>query len=90
MAASGPKIAASGGARRVESSTTRIGEAPGTIRTVSWGLSASTVSAPTITASQAARMAWETRRSSAPLIHLESPLLVAIRPSSVWAYLRTV
>jgi hypothetical protein len=89
VAALSPKTCASGGTRSPESTTTRMGEAPGTIRTVSWGSSASTVPAPTSTASQAARMAWATRRSCGPLIHLESPPSVAIRPSSVWAYLST-
>ena len=44
---------------------------------------------PTTTASHDARSACETRRSSSPLIHRESPLDVAILPSSVCAYLTT-
>ena len=89
VVASGPKIWASGGARRVESSTTRIGETPGTIRTVSCGSSCSRVRAPTRTASQPERIACATCRSGSPLIHFASPVREAIRPSSVWAYFRT-
>ena len=59
VAASGPRILASTGRRRLVSRTTRSGEAPGTIRTVSWGSSAITVPTPTSTASQAA---WQTVR----------------------------
>ena len=89
VAASPPRTRAPSGVRRVESSTTRIGEAPGTIRTVSCGSSVRTVPTPTRTASHDARSACETRRSSSPLIHRESPVDVAILPSSVWAYFTT-
>ena len=66
-----------------------MGDAPGTMRTVSWGSSWSTVPTPTSTASQAARSACDTRRSASPLIHRASPVDVAIRPSSVCATLST-
>ena len=36
-----------------------------------------------------ARSAWEIVRSAVPLIHRASPVDVAMRPSMVWAYLRT-
>jgi hypothetical protein len=88
VAASFARIRASPGARRRESSTTRIGDAPGTIRTVSCGSSRRTVSTPTSPASQAALKACEVRRSSSPLIQRASPVDVAIRPSSVCAYFR--
>ena len=65
-----------------------IGELPGTMRTVSCGSSAITVPTPTSTASHAARRACDVLRSCSPLIHRASPVDVAIRPSSVWAYLR--
>ena len=87
VAASSPRTRASSGVRNALSRTTRAGEAPGTMRTVSCGSSARTVPTPTMTASHAARRACETRRSSSPLIHRESPVEVAMRPSSVWAYL---
>ena len=88
MAASVPRILARSGTRSVESSTTRKGDAPGTMRTVSWGSSWSTVPTPTSTASHAARNACDARRSASPLIHRASPVAVAIRPSSVWANFR--
>ena len=77
------------GVRSVESRTTRSGDAPGTIRTLRRQSSRSTVPTPTMTASQAARRACDSARSSSPLIHFESPSPVAIRPSRVWAYFRT-
>ena len=81
-------ILASSGMRSELSSTTRIGDAPATIRTVSCGSSISTVPIPTSTASQAARRPCDTTRSASQLIQRESPVAVAIRPSSVCAYLR--
>ena len=42
-----------------------------------------------MTASQAARRACDSARSSSPLIHFESPAPVAMRPSRVWAYFST-
>ena len=89
VAASGPRILASSGMRRSVSSTTRIGDAPDTMRTVSSGSSLSTVPTPTSTVSHAARSACDTPRSGSPLIHFESPVDVAMRPSSVCAYLST-
>ena len=83
VVASSDSTLAVNGVRRVESRTTRIGDAPGTIRTVNCGSSCSSVRAPTRTASQPARIAWVTRRSGSPLIHLASPVEVAIRPSIV-------
>ena len=76
-------------AASVVSSTIRVGEAPGTMRTVSCGSSRITVPTPTMTPSHAARSACDSRRSDSPLIHLESPVDVAMRPSSVWAYFST-
>jgi hypothetical protein len=89
VAASSDSTFAVSGVRSVESRTTRSGDAPATIRTVSWGSSCSSVRAPTRTASQPARIACETSRSRSPLIHFASPVRDAIRPSRVWAYLRT-
>src|SRR5918994_1510635 len=89
VVASSSRTRAVGGVRRVESRTTRTGDAPATMRTVSCGSSVTTVPTPTSTASHAARKAWEMARSPSPLIHFESPLAVAIRPSSVCAYFRT-
>ena len=45
---------------------------------------------PTMTASLVARRPWETVRSSSPLIQRASPDAVAIRPSNVCAYFRTM
>ena len=87
--ASSASTRASSGVLSPESRTTRIGEAPGTSRTVSCGSSRTTVPTPTSTASHAARSACEARRSGSPLIHRASPVEVAIRPSSVWAYFTT-
>ena len=89
VSVSAERILAVGGVRSWVSSAMRMGEAPDTRRTVSWGSSLSTVPTPTRTASQAARSAWESSRSRAPLIHLESPVAVAIRPSTVCAYFST-
>jgi hypothetical protein len=89
VAASSDSTFAVSGVRNLESRTTRSGEAPGTIRTVSCGSSCSRVRAPTRTASHPARMACDTCRSGSPLIHFASPVREAIRPSSVWAYFST-
>ena len=89
VAASSERTPEPSGILSAASSTTRIGEAPGTIRTVSWGSSVRTVPIPTSTASHEARKACDSRRSSSPLIHRESPRDVAILPSSVCAYLTT-
>ncbi len=58
---------------------------PLTNRTSSRGLSRMMVSAPTNTASWKLRNRWAKRREAGPLIHLESPVVVAIFPSKVWA-----
>ena len=89
VGAASARICASGGRRSVVSRTIRRGEAPGTRRTVSWGSSARTVPTPTSTASHAARRACDVRRSASLLIHFESPVRVAMRPSRVCAYFRT-
>src|SRR5215213_11460653 len=89
VAASALKTLAFIGTRSAESRTTRSGDAPGTMRTVNWGSSRRMVPMPTTTASQAARIACEIWRSASPLIHWESPLVVAMRPSRVWAYFST-
>ena len=85
VCASSENTFAVGGVRSVESRTTRMGDGPSTMRTVSRGSSAATVPTPTSTASHAARRACETRRSSSPEIHFDSPVVVAMRPSSVCA-----
>src|SRR5215211_5621315 len=77
--------AASGGVRRVLSTTTRRGLVPGTWRTVRRGSSLQTVPAPMRTASWPARISWAKRRESGQLIHFDSPVAVATRPSSVCA-----
>ena len=73
------------------SSTTRSGWATGPRalggRAVSCGLSTSTVSAPTRIASSVGRMRCAQASASGPLIQRESPLVAAIRPSSVAANL---
>jgi len=58
---------------------------PLTNRTSSWGSSWMMVSTPTSTASWKLRKRWTKLREIGPLIHLESPLAVAILPSKVWA-----
>ena len=55
------------------------------MRQVRSGSSASTVPTPTMTASCRPRSACAMRRAGVPVIHWLSPLLVAIRPSSVVA-----
>ena len=60
VAASGPSTLADIGMRRPLSSTTRVGDAPGTILTVSAGSSLITVPTPTSTLSHAARRACDT------------------------------
>jgi hypothetical protein len=40
-------------------------------------------------ASHRARSAWDTALSSSPLIHFESPVRVAMRPSTLCAYFTT-
>ncbi len=73
------------GMRSLLSTITRTGLRPGTSRTVSRGLSARMVLTPTITASCEARNACTRRRDSGPVIHLEAPVRVAMRPSSEMA-----
>ena len=63
-------------------STTRVAFRNPAGRAVSSGSSANTVFAPTITASTRPRSSCTRRRDAPPLIHLESPALVAILPSS--------
>ena len=83
VAASGPRICAVGGSRRVESARPAGATLRATRRTVRSGSSVITVPTPTSTASHAARSACDMRRSASPLIHLASPVDVAMRPSSV-------
>ena len=56
-------------------------------RAVSHGSSASTVPIPTSTASCVSRRRWTSARAASPVIHFDSPLTVAILPSSVIAAL---
>ena len=76
------KTRARGEVRSCASTTTRTGSRPPSIRQVRRGLSAITVPAPTITASHSRRHRWTSARDSRELIHCESPLAAAIRPSS--------
>jgi hypothetical protein len=77
--------AAESGVRKELSTTTRRGSSPGTRRTVRRGSSLHAVPAPTETASCSARSWWAKRSDSGELIQRELPLVVARRPSSVWA-----
>ena len=67
-------------------STTRAGTRGPGGRAVSSGSSAITVPRPTMIASIRPRSSWTRRRDSSPLIHRESPVRVAIFPSSVMAH----
>src|ERR1035437_2343425 len=75
--------------RRRLSKMTRIGFLPMPCA-VKEGLSALTVPRPTATASAPARRTWPTDRDSLPVIHLDSPAIVAVRPSSELATLRVM
>ena len=75
------------GIRSLLSTITRKGFFPFTCLTVNCGLSATAVPAPTIIPIFIPRRRWTYFRDASELIHCESPLLVAILPSSVWAYL---
>ena len=72
------------GTRARGSMMTRTGLRPSHSLTVSRGLSAITVPAPTTTASTHARMRWRCSRADRPLIYRDSPVSVAMRPSSDW------
>ena len=75
---------------RPGSSTTRSGGTNGvssSSRTVSDGSSASTVPAPVTIAPARARQCCTSRREASPLIHLDSPLASALRPSRLVASL---
>ena len=70
------------------SSTTRSGGTnamSSSKRTVSCGSSASTVPAPVSNAPARARQCITSRRDASPLIHFESPLASAVRPSRLQA-----
>ena len=56
-------------------------------RAVSRGSSARAVPMPTRMASMRPRSSWTRRRDASLLIHFESPVRVAILPSSVMAHL---
>lgn len=65
----------------MRSITTRTGLMPDVLRTVSLGLSVDAVPAPTMTASDTARKRCRWVMPSSPLMNLEAPVTVAIRPS---------
>ena len=73
------------------SSTTRSGwrskGVPSSSRAVRYGSSVSAVFTPTNMASQTRRICCTNPLASGPVTHLESPVWVAILPSSVMAYL---
>ncbi len=71
-----------GGVRSFESNTKRSGERPFTDRVVNCGLSLIAVPDPTRIASASRRRRCAHARAVAELIHFESPLAEAIRPSS--------
>ena len=75
---------ASGGSRPRGSSTMRAGLGPATRRTVSCGSSATAVPMPTKTPSTSARSLWRCANPAGPLMYLEWPVTVAIRPSIDW------
>ena len=73
------------GMRNLLSRMIRRGSRPSTSLTVSCGSSISTVPIPTNIASCSRRSLWARRRAPEPLIHFDSPVAVAMRPSSDWA-----
>ena len=74
----------------VRDSTTRAGLWPSSRRVVRFGLSLRTVVPPTTTASDRARSAQTCCLAAGPVTHALCPEVVAIFPSMVMAYLKTL
>ena len=75
---------------KFESHITRIGSFPCSIRAFNIGSSAKTVPIPAMIAAYWCRNVCACLLASSPVIHLDSPVAVAIFPSNVIAYFNAV